>query len=563
MTKEEEGGELSAEEREEIASARTLLSSLEKACKSFVLYLPNNPLRTKFSDELKERMDRHFEEFDDLRLGLDDCTMTLGGMPVYENRDRRDSLAFRMCAESMRSLTFRKGLTGDELALTLEILSRVRSDEEDDDIVTDFWMSEMAHVIFTVVEEEMEVGGSELGARPEDEGRRKEGMARLRREVPLRASEPSRQILSAPQAVLALSEEELDGLRVRLDFEENRDPLKDLEDILLAILLVEEETGVFREFVEEMAKLGSDLIATGRIEHATAVAGILTVLSTHTDMGEEHRHIVIEAKKTLLTEAGLEALERTLDDEEVVGKEAVRALALSLGRENVVALCELLGKVEKREMRKALVDGLVEVTRDFPEDFYPFLEDSRWYLVRNIAHILRMIATERAGRALRVLVEHRDHRVRREAMLYFVESGDKGAIPALISVLPDSVGTRRGSGARGRGGKADPLALPALRGLVDAPGFKERELPEREAVYEALGALDAGEMVPLLREMLMRKHPFSRQRELEEAACAVAGLRGVGTAAALALLPEAAAAKKGEVLVMVEKAIRALRAGSV
>jgi len=562
MTKEEEGGELSAEERVEIASARTLLASLEKACKSFVLYLPNNPLRAKFSDELKRKMDRHFEEFDDLRLGLDDCTMTVKGVPVYENRDRRDSLAFRMCAESMRSLTFRKGLTGDELALTLEILSRVRSDEEDDDIVTDLWMSEMAHVTFTVVEEGMEVGGSELGVRPEDESRRREGMARLRREVPLRAPDPAKQALSSPPAVLALSAEELDGLRVRLDFEENRDPLKDLEDILLAILLVEEETEVFREFVVEMAKLCGDLIATQRIEHATTIAAILTTLSTHADIGEEHRHIIVEAKKTLLSSAGLEALERTLDQEEVVGKEAVRALALSLGRENVVPLCRLLGKVEKREMRKALVEGLVEVTRDFPEDFLPFLEDSRWYLVRNIAHILRMIATERAGRVLKVLAGHRDHRVRREAMLFFIESGDKGNLPALIRFLHDNTGTLRVSAARALGRIADPLALPALRGLVEAPVFRERELPEKEAVYEALGALDAEGMVPPLREMLMKRHPFSKQRELEEAACAVAGLRGAGTEAALAALREARADKKGEVRSMVEKAIRAVEAGS-
>ena len=559
---EEEKEVLSAEEKAEVASARTLLSALEKACKSNVLYLPNNPLRAKFFDEMKERMAGHLEEFGDLRLGLDDCTMNLRGVPVYENRDHHDSLAFRMYAESMRSLTFREGLTGEEMALTLEIISRVRSDEDDDDIVTDLWMSEMAHVTFTVVEEEMEVGGSELGVRPEDEGRRREGMAQIRREVPLRASDPARQSFSAPQAVLALSEEELDGLRVRLDFEEKRDPLKDLEDILLAILLVEEERSVFSEFVTEMAKLCSDLIATGRIDHATAVAAILTTLSTHADISEEHRRIVVEAKKTLLTDTGLDALERVLDQEEVVAKEAVRALALSLGRENVGALCELLGKVEKREMRKALVEGLVEVTRDFPEDFFPFLEDSRWYLVRNIAHILQMIGTERAGRALKVLAEHRDARVRREAMLHFVESGDRAAVPTLIKFLRDDVGTLRVSAVKALGRITDSLALPALRAIVEASDFKDRELPEREAFYEALGALDSEGMVPPLSEMLMKRHPFSRQREIEEAACAIAGLRGAGSEAALSVLRVAAADKKGDVRIMVEKAIRAFRAGS-
>jgi len=147
-------------------------------------------------------------------------------------------------------------------------------------------------------------------------------------------------------------------------------------------------------------------------------------------------------------------------------------------------------------------------------------------------------------------------------MLYFVESRDKSAVPALIRLLHDNVGTLRASAARGLGRIADPLALPALRGLVEASVFKDRDLPEREAVYEALGALDAEGMVPPLREMLMKRHPFSKQRELEDGACAIAGLRGAGTAAALSVLREAAADKKGELRTMVEKAILVVEAGS-
>ena len=81
-------------------------------------------------------------------------------------------------------------------------------------------------------------------------------------------------------------------------------------------------------------------------------------------------------------------------------------------------------------------------------------------------------------------------------------------------------------------------------------------------VVSAAPYLDAEGMVPRLREMLMKRHPFSRQRELEEAACAVAGLRGAGTAAALSVLREAAADKKGELRTMVERASLGVEAGS-
>jgi hypothetical protein len=103
-------------------------------------------------------------------------------------------------------------------------------------------------------------------------------------------------------------------------------------------------------------------------------------------------------------------------------------------------------------------------------------------------------------------------------------------------------------------------ALKMVSALTSAKDFEERDSTEKRAVYEALGELGSDQVVPLFREMLMKKFWFSKAKEKESVYYAIAGLRKVRTAAALQLLEEAIAGKGDEAKVMITQAIKAIAA---
>jgi hypothetical protein len=100
-----------------------------------------------------------------------------------------------------------------------------------------------------------------------------------------------------------------------------------------------------------------------------------------------------------------------------------------------------------------------------------------------------------------------------------------------------------------------------LLALTASPGFAGRERLERESVWEALGALAPDRVFPTLKDMLLKRRWFGQAQDLDDTACACAGLKGIGTPDAIAVLQKAAAGKRGEPRELVEKALRSLARG--
>jgi hypothetical protein len=109
-----------------------------------------------------------------------------------------------------------------------------------------------------------------------------------------------------------------------------------------------------------------------------------------------------------------------------------------------------------------------------------------------------------------------------------------------------------------RGSKA---AAERLLALAASPGFAERERPERESVWEALGALVPDRVLPMLRDMLLKRRWFGLAQDLDDTACACAGLKRIGTPEAVDILKKAAARTRGEARELVEKALRSVDQG--
>jgi len=258
--------------------------------------------------------------------------------------------------------------------------------------------------------------------------------------------------------------------------------------------------------------------------------------------------------------AGTLARER-LESRRKLERETLRALVAGLGRSGIEPFCRILGDVPGKETRKVLIEALVAVGRGSPELFLPFLVDPRWYLVRNAIYILRRIAGPESEQAAVRCAGHKDPRVRKEVILYFDETGDPAGESVLLGFLGDDVQSLRMAAARNLARRGSKAAAERLLALTAAPGFAGRERLERESVWEALGALVPEQVFPTLKELLLKRRWFGQAQELDDTACACAGLKRIGTPAAIAVLQQAAARKRGEPRELVEKVLRSLARG--
>ncbi len=326
--------------------------------------------------------------------------------------------------------------------------------------------------------------------------------------------------------------------------------------ILEAVIAAEQEVAVLAEFLEIVARLCGDLLVIGRIGQAVELLSMLSRTAARSGLPAGHAAMIGDARTRVVTADVLAGLSKQLATGDGIERELLRALVAGLGNSAIEPFCHMLGDVSGKETRKVLIEALVDAGRGSPELFLPFLLDSRWYLVRNTLYILRRIAGPESARAALRCAGHKDPRVRKEVALFFDETGDPAGESVMFGFLNDEVQSLRVAAVRSLARRGSEAAAERLLALTATPGFAGLERLEREAVWEALGALAPDRVFPTLSEMLLKRRWFGAAQELDDTACACAGLKRIGTPEAIAVLQKAAARKRGAPRELVEKALR-------
>lgn len=545
-------------EKAEAASAGVVIQHLAKADRGFSIYLPNNPLHEKYFEDFRRRVEAHLEEFGPLHLDIAGETILCNGETIYSNADPRENLAFRMYADGIRTLRVEEGAEPYELHTLVEILGRPKTESDEDDIVTRLWSADLPHIRYDLAEEPPASAAGSFGL----VGSKEVQQGALRRYAAELATAPAPPRLPPlAQQVFSLTEQEIEALQVLLAGDGQRLPFEDMIGILEAIVAAEAEVAVLDEFLEIIVRLCGDLLLTARADQAIELLALLARVAARPGHPPALAVKIAAARERVISAEVLAGLSRLLAAGEGIERETLRSLVAALGRSAIEPFCRILGDVGSKETRKVLIDALAEAGQGAPELFLPFLHDARWYLVRNTVYILRRIPGPEVARAVFRCAAHKDQRVRKEVVHYYDETGDPAGESAILGLLADSVQSLRVAAMRSLARRGSRAAAERLLALTTAPGFAERARLERETVWEALGALSPAQVLPILKELLLKRHWFGQAREADDTACACAGLRRIATPEALGLLRRAAAEKRGEAREIVEKTLRAIAPG--
>ena len=189
----------------------------------------------------------------------------------------------------------------------------------------------------------------------------------------------------------------------------------------------------------------------------------------------------------------------------------------------------------------------------------PWLNDPRWYVVRNVVHILGWVGGAAVVPLLQLAVRYGDPRVTTEVVTALQGIELRLARPVLIRALEGADSKlfclilQQLSAAR------DPAVARYVLGFIVQDRFLQRPVEERRAVYAAIASTGGDEIAAELDAALNGGNWFDREQEVHRHAIARC-LARIGTPKALAALEAGAQSRRAPVRQACDAALQSRRA---
>jgi HEAT repeat protein len=300
---------------------------------------------------------------------------------------------------------------------------------------------------------------------------------------------------------------------------------------------LEKEQESYQDAVHTLIKVLDGFLAVGQfVQAADLLKRVYLLLKTDGLLDWQTKKI-----EEVFLEAGEEArvarIGKILEREEVRLEEVNAYLSL-LQKNSIQPLVKLLGELKNSKARRVFCDALSEIGKDAIELFIPFMEDRRWFLVRNIVYILGRIGKEESLPYIEKAFNHEENRVRREAIQAMGLIRSQKAVGLLVRALTDNDVRIRCMAAINLGKTGKKAGLTPLVEIVQSKDFYKREPVEIRAFFNGIGMAGSHEVVPVLQDLLERKSWFGRGKIDEIRIGAALALALIGTQDAIDFLEE-------------------------
>jgi hypothetical protein len=543
------------EQEAAVRAADVWVNHLARTLKTCRLYDANNPTVIRFREELAQALTHTLDEHGALTLQFTSDDVLCDGVSLYPARSRDDNLALAFYRDGVHALTFSPGIEPTEVEAFLDAVLLVTGQNAgENDLVTLLWEAHLQSLDVDYVPAEGDVGAGDAVdagevvpwptmAPPEDE------------EAP---EEPA----EAPEGEDRSDDWTLGDLAVEVEagFAE----LESLAPTEIQRFLSEYEAEHVVPMATATIAISSAFLHAGaeladRAELARFLPRVLRQTVTAGSWTEARHCLALLRKCGRHSEWSLESFTQELfqpisvagvieklDQQEAPALAEFIALARDMGPPAVDWLNLALAESQQRRTRRALAEAIAGLCRDDPEQLAPWLADPRWYVVRNIVHILGWIGGERTIGLLETAMRHPEPRVRQEVVAALGQAGAGRARPLLLGMLEGADPRLFCSVLHQLAVERDPqTAAVLMRHLVD-PELEQRPLEVRRAIYSALAATGDDGILEALELELHKGNWFSRYQEAHRQAVARCIAR-IGTPLARTVLERGARSKRAPV----------------
>jgi len=515
------------EKEEELLLGRDLTVSLIKAIKADRVYPSDNPILDVFREQLVKKFQFFLNKYPSFIFQIGEFTLSFMEKVLYENKDLKSSLAFFFFKDGVRELRFMKGIEEWEILEFLKIVKKTSSlTEMDDDFVTLIWDKDFNHISYLATDEFLEDNPITI---PDNIGRFKDklvgGPIPLHNELDFLDEEakrdsdledtPSMMIeervpLLLNRNVYMLTNEEAERLQKEVESESDPFFVFSITDILFEILSLEKRHEPFQEAVNLLGKVMDALLALGEFQKASdLLRRVYIVLKTY-ELKDWQAKIIQKLIHESGEEPRIELIKKVVEKEMEFNSEDLSSYLMLLRQNAIKPLVHLLGELNSSKARRVVCDTLSEIGKNAFELFIPYIDDRKWYLVRNIVYILGQIRNEQSIPSIQKAFHHEDPRVRREVVRALGLIGGPKVVPLLSKALMDEDVRVRAMAALNLGKVGDRVALDSLLEIIQSKDFLKKESSEIKVFFEVIGMMGFTEAIPALKHLLLYRSRFSR-----------------------------------------------------
>ena len=518
---------------EEIRAAKDVIQAILKSKKILRMYPSNNPIYIKTLEDANSKFREFFYYNDELQLKIKQNEIYCGSEQVYSSSEKEDNLALFFFKDGLRELTFRKGLTNDETEAFLTVITLDFDTEViDDDIVTLFWEKDFQNIEYVV--DEIILGDEEDYETPavkkaKEETNEPNNLMKAYEDA-LNESDTIKE-----SSIIPLTDQDLHSLLEEFE-KDTKEKLGKLVYILFEMMYLADTRQDFEDISVFLMNSIGYAIMHGDINIATDILLRLKYLLEDKNISEEIKKYI----KKILLFAGSEPvvihLGELLDSGQDIDEKTFVAFVNFLDKNAIIPFMNMLGELKSIHARKMVIDALTYLG---PKDILLLtsgLNDTRWYVVRNIIYILRKIADKRAVDFLLKTVKHGDVRVKKEVIRALGELGGPGVIVALRDSLDDPEVQVRIAALKALGNIGSEAAKRIILDRLNDKKFKDKEFDEKKDYFEIISKWKDKEVSDFLVRILKQKTFFGSTKNDENRACAAYSLGLLGNKDALNIL---------------------------
>jgi hypothetical protein len=272
-------------------------------------------------------------------------------------------------------------------------------------------------------------------------------------------------------------------------------------EILLALVLNVDGEDFGTSAADALQEIVGEVLARGRLELATRVLSALEESVQSQGPRGQERVLQLNILQQRLGSRTHVALLGGLLRQHGGSEQQLALIAKYLGlvpSEAIEEFTTLLAEERDRQVRARMCQVLAKVGPPAVPPLMAGLEDSRWFLVRNLVHVLGKIGDETAFDRVATFLGHPHPKVRIEVVRALALIAPARAAAPLVELSGDADPEVRLETVRALGALRDEEAAPVLRDVAAGVALGVADVTLRREAIEAL----AGIGTPAAREAL-------------------------------------------------------------
>ncbi|MGD8627734.1 MAG: HEAT repeat domain-containing protein [bacterium] len=473
------------------------MKRLAAVLKNMKTYEPDSPVIEKSLEILMTSLTEFLSESESLTLLVKEDTISYGDSVCYRCEDKTDCLAFALFRDGIRLLTFRRGLSAREVREFARAVNEARkADPYQADLVTILWEKDLANIGYRAVDAYLE----------EDERQTIRDLA-LKCTESQSEKEPEGGILS-PETVFnelglsidgktasagrrprSVNEMDSRDLIQEMLEEDETNLLKRCSEICAEIANTSDTDEMFNSVVSHLGRICESIVSSGDFLSACSIVSDLRLLASDEETSAARRASIMDTISMLGERRAIRSIGDQLGGLNESRLEEVFAYLALMAPTAVKPLCDLLAESEEKKVRYLLCRAISIAARTEPDRLRPFMNDQRWFVVRNMVMIAGMIGGPTVIPLLRLAASHREARVRKELARSLGRARSEAGLDLLRDFLQDENKSVRLAAISALQEIGSDQVMSVLETVMLDESFGKRPKDEKREIAVAYGSL--------------------------------------------------------------------------